>query len=201
MKQDNLSIQRERDKVFLEFPVLQTERFILKKMDETFFEPLVSLFSDKSVTKYSGSEITDVNKHVEFYMKKVDTMYSNRRGIRWAVVDKETNDFVGDVGLYNIDLYSNNTEIGYSVVKSYWRQGVATECIKEVENFAFNRLNMNRIIAMIDKNNTPSIKLVEKLGFFRDGVLREHYYNSLNNEYISICVYSIIKKDRTNTIS
>lgn len=146
-------------------------------MDETFFEPLISLFSDKSVTKYSGSEITDVNKHVEFYMKKIDTMYSNRRGIRWAVVDKETNDFVGDVGLHNIDLHSNNTEIGYSVVKSYWRQGVATECIKEVEKFAFNRLNMNRIIAMIDKNNIPSIKLDLKAKHFLllQSILQEKY--------------------------
>lgn len=196
MNQDNLSLQNEREDVFSEFPILKTERFILKKLDENYFESLVNLFLDKDVMKYSGSKVTDANKHAKFYLEKIDTMYKNKRGIRWAIVDKVTNNFIGDVGLYNIDLYSNNTEIGYTIAKNYWRQGIATECIKEIENFTFSRLNMNRIIAMIDKNNIPSVKLVEKLGFFRDGILREHYYNSLDNTYISICVYSILKRDR-----
>ena len=54
---------------------------------------------------------------------------------------------------------------------------------------------MNRIIAMIDSNNISSIKLSEKLGFNRDGILREHYYNKSKDEYINICVYSLIKSD------
>lgn len=198
MNQDNLSLQDEREKVFSEFPVLKTKRFILKKMDENYFESLVNLFSDKDVMRYSGSEVVDVDKHVKFYLEKINTMYNTKRGIRWAIIDKSTNNFIGDIGVYNIDLYSNNTEIGYTIGKSYWRHGVATECIKEIEEFAFRRLSMNRIIAMIDKNNTPSVNLAEKLGFFRDGVLREHYYNHLSKEYVSICVYSVIKSDKSN---
>lgn len=201
MDQDKLSLQNERERVFSEFPVLKTERFILEKMDENYFEPLVNMVSDKDVMKYSGSQVTDAIKHAEFYLQKIDAMYKNKKGIRWAVVDKATNNFIGDIGLYNIDLYSNNTEIGYTIARNYWRQGIATECIKEIEKFAFSRLNMNRIIAMIDKNNIPSVRLAEKLGFFRDGILREHYYNSLDNEYISICVYSILKRDRNVSLS
>ncbi|BDC02055.1 hypothetical protein CP118TE_17640 [Clostridium perfringens E] len=48
---------------------------------------------------------------------------------------------------------------------------------------------------MIDNNNISSIKLSEKLGFHKDGILREHYYNKSKDEYINICVYSLIKSD------
>lgn len=112
-----------------------------------------------------------------------------------AIVNKESNEFIGDIGFYNMDFYSNNTEVGYTIVKKFWRQGVASECIKAIENFAFNKLNMNRVIAMVNSDNISLIKLLEKLGFNKDGVLREHYYNNSKNEYISICVYSLIKND------
>ncbi|MCX0409593.1 GNAT family N-acetyltransferase [Clostridium perfringens] len=99
------------------------------------------------------------------------------------------------MGLYNIDFYSNNTEIGYTIEKNFWGKGVASECIKAIENFAFEILDMNRIIAMIDSNNISSIKLSEKLGFHKDGILREHYYNKSKDKYINIWVYSLIKSD------
>lgn len=187
--------ENKREKVFLEFPIIETERFILKEIEEKHRNNFISLFSDEDIMKYSGTEVYDPEKQVEFYFKKVKLMYKEKKGIRWAIINKESKAFIGDIGLYNIDFYSNNTEIGYTIEKNFWRKGVASECIKAIENFAFETLDMNRIIAMIDSNNISSIKLSEKLGFHRDGILREHYYNKSKDEYINICVYSLIKSD------
>ncbi|HAT4245019.1 TPA: GNAT family N-acetyltransferase [Clostridium perfringens] len=187
--------ENKREKVFLEFPIIESERFILKEIEEKHRNHFISLFSDEDIMKYSGTEVYNPEKQVEFYFKKVKLMYKEKKGIRWAIINKESKAFIGDIGLYNIDFYSNNTEIGYTIEKNFWRKGVASECIKAIENFAFKILNMNRIIAMIDSNNTSSIKLSEKLGFHKDGILREHYYNKSKDEYINICVYSLIKSD------
>ena len=187
--------ENKREKVFLEFPIIETERFILKEIEEKHSNHFISLFSDEDIMKYSGTEVYDPEKQVEFYFKKVKLMYKEKKGIRWAIINKESKAFIGDIGLYNIDFYSNNTEIGYTIEKNFWRKGVASECIKAIENFAFEILDMNRIIAMIDCNNISSIKLSEKLGFHKDGILREHYYNKSKDEYINICVYSLIKSD------
>ncbi|KIE45391.1 hypothetical protein U732_2692 [Clostridium argentinense CDC 2741] len=54
---------------------------------------------------------------------------------------------------------------------------------------------MNKIIAMIDRDNFPSIALVKKIGFCEDGVLREHYYNYQMGEYGNISVYSMLRKE------
>ncbi|MFR8732958.1 MAG: GNAT family N-acetyltransferase [Clostridium perfringens] len=187
--------ENKREKVFLEFPIIETERFILKEIEEKHKNHFISLFSDEDIMKYSGTEVYDPEKQVEFYFKKVKLMYKEKKGIRWAIINKESEAFIGDIGLYNIDFYSNNTEIGYTIEKNFWGKGVASECIKAIENFAFEILDMNRIIDMIDSNNISSIKLSEKLGFNRDGILREHYYNKSKDEYINICVYSLIKSD------
>ena len=187
--------ENKREKVFLEFPIIETERFILKEIEEKHSNHFISLFSDEDIMKYSGTEVYDPEKQVEFYFKKVKLMYKEKKGIRWAIINKESEAFIGDIGLYNIDFYSNNTEIGYTIEKNFWRKGVASECIKAIENFAFETLDINRIIAMIDCNNISSIKLSEKLGFHRDGILREHYYNKSKDKYINICVYSLIKSD------
>ena len=187
--------ENKREKVFLEFPIIETERFILKEIEEKHRNHFISLFSDEDIMKYSVKEVYDPKKQVEFYLKKIKLMYKEKKGIRWAIINKESKAFIGDIGLYNIDFYSNNTEIGYTIEKNFWRKGVASECIKAIENFAFKILNMNRIIAMIDSNNISSIKLSEKLGFHKEGILREHYYNKSKDEYINICVYSLIKSD------
>lgn len=188
-------IENKVEKSFLEFPVIETNRFLLKEISEIYREDFIKLFSDEEVMKYSGTEVSNPEKQADFYLKQVEVMYNEKKGIRWAIINKENDEFIGDIGFYNIDFYSNNTEIGYTIVKKFWRQGVASECIKAMENFAFESLNMNRIIAMIDSNNISSIKLSEKLDFHKDGVLREHYYNKSKDEYISISVYSLIKND------
>ncbi|HHD2751669.1 TPA: GNAT family N-acetyltransferase [Clostridium perfringens] len=191
----NQFLENKIEKFFLEFPIVETKRFILKEIEEKYKENFINLFSDEDVMKYSGTEVSNPEKQVDFYLKKVKVMYKEKKVIRWAIVNKESKEFIGDIGFYNMDFYSNNTEIGYTVAKKFWRQGVASECIKAIENFAFENLSMNRIVAMIDSNNISSIKLLEKLGFHRDGILREHYYNKNRDEYINICVYSVIKSD------
>lgn len=111
--------ENKREKVFLEFPIIETERFILKEIEKKHKNHFISLFSDEDIMKYSGTEVYDPEKQVEFYLKKIKLMYKEKTGIRWAIINKESKEFIGDIGLYNIDFYSNNTEIGYTIEKNF----------------------------------------------------------------------------------
>lgn len=184
-----------RDKCFEEFPTLETKRFILCRYDKSLLKDIEKLFSDKEVMKYSGTEIINAKKQANMYLDKIDVMYKNKEGIRWAIIDKISNEFLGDIGFYNIDLYSNNMEIGYTVVRNHWREKVASECIDRILKFAFKELYMNKIVAMIDKDNFPSIALIKKMGFSEDGVLREHYYNYQAGGYSNVIVYSMLERE------
>ncbi|WP_040213742.1 GNAT family N-acetyltransferase [Clostridium polynesiense] len=182
-------------KVFNNFPELITDRFYLKEISLNYRNDFIELMGDEEAMALSGTEVTDVEKQVDMYFEKVKAMYEAKKAIRWAIIDKETGEFSGEIGLYNIDFYSNNTEVGYTIKRDCWRKGIALECSRKVSEFAFQEIQMNKIIAMIDSRNRPSIKLVEKQGFHKDGVLREHYYNHKDEVYVDICVYSLLKKD------
>ena len=72
--------ENKREKVFLEFPIIETERFILKEIEEKHKNHFISLFSDEDIMKYSGTEVYDPEKQVEFYFKKVKLMYKEKKG-------------------------------------------------------------------------------------------------------------------------
>ncbi|MBU5225702.1 GNAT family N-acetyltransferase [Clostridium senegalense] len=191
----------DRNGYFKYFPFLESERFYLKEVNYSLKDEFIKMMSDDESMKNSGMEITNVEKQCDMYLKKVKNMYENKTGIRWSIIDKKTEKFLGEIGIYNIDFNSNNAEIGYSILKEYWRCGIASECILTVEEFFFNNLKMHKIIAKIDIKNTPSVKLIEKLNFYREGVLREHYFNNIEKQYISIAIYSkIINKRQTSNL-
>lgn len=94
----NQLLENKIEKFFLEFPIFETKRFILKEIEEKYKENFINLFSDEDVMKYSGTEVSNPEKQVDFYLKKVKVMYNEKKGIRWAIVNKESKEFIGDIG-------------------------------------------------------------------------------------------------------
>jgi RimJ/RimL family protein N-acetyltransferase len=184
-----------QDKFFSTFPKLETERFILKEFTHIYLPNLIKVMSDKETMKYSGMIIIDVEKQAKLFVRKVKEMYEAKKGIRWAIIDKNAGQYIGDIGFYNIDFYSNRTELGYIIFKKFWRQGIATECINRLTKFAFEEFGMHKIILMIDNRNIKSFNLANKLGFKHDGILREEYYNRYDNEYVSMNIFSKLKSE------
>ncbi|NEU04713.1 GNAT family N-acetyltransferase [Clostridium senegalense] len=193
---DNLIDYKDfRERCFSIFPTMETERFLLLKCDKAYEKDYESLLSDDEVMKYSGTEIFDLKKQIKLYLEHLINDYSNKKGIHWVIIDKVHYKFIGEIGIYNLDLYSNRCEIGYTILKKYWRNKVATECIKRVLKFAFKELYMHKVVAIIDINNDPSIKLVESLGFKEEGMLKEHYYNYKEKSYINVELWAMIRKE------
>ncbi len=185
----------KQEEFFNKYPNLETDRFILTELTDVYLSNIIEVMLDKETMEYSGMIIINAEKQAKMFLGKVNDMYKDKKGIRWAITCKGTGKYVGDIGLYNIDIYSNRTEIGYTLSKQYWRQGVATECIDRLTEFAFNEFGMNKIILMIDDRNKKSINLAKKLRFNYDGILREEYYLKDSDEYISMNIFSKLKRE------
>ncbi|MDF2880786.1 MAG: hypothetical protein K0R54_1343 [Clostridiaceae bacterium] len=185
----------DRYQYFNTLPQLETYRFYLKQLSDAYLPDLIEVMSDEETMKYSGMIIVNAEEQAKNIFKKIETTYKSKHGIRWAVIDKKTESYVGDIGFYNIDFYANHTELGYTISKKYWRQGVATECINELEKFAFTKLKLNKITLMIDDKNYKSKNLAEKLNYKYDGMLREEFYRKDTNEYINMDIYSKLKNE------
>ena len=93
------------------------------------------------------------------------------------LVRQDTAEVVGGVGLHNIRAPHGRAELGYWVAVPHWREGYALEATRAVMDVAFGRLGMHRLEAAVFEGNGPSAALLRKLGFRREGVMREKFWH------------------------
>lgn len=144
--------------------VIQTKRLILRPFQISDTEAMMRVFGDAEVMRFGDGVQTFqwVQNWIANCLKK-----NNSKNIGpWAVVPKNETDPIGYCGLFHFpDICGQpETEIGYRLAQSYWGQGYATEAVCAVRDYAFNVLHIPRLIALIDPQNTASIRVAKKAG-------------------------------------
>ncbi|MDR7076241.1 ribosomal-protein-alanine N-acetyltransferase [Neobacillus niacini] len=177
----------------MKFSSLETERLKLIKITQTHAESIFGILSLDEVTKFYGTDrftsIEDAKKLIEVFQKN----FYEKRAIRWGMVLKENNKLIGTLGLNGLQLKNKKAEIGYELHPSYWRMGYTSEAIKEVLRYTYLNLELHRIGAVVYLENQASINLLEKLGFSKEGVLRDYLYQ--NNRYHTTHMLSLLKDE------
>jgi len=170
--------------------ILETERFFLRELIEEDVDGFYELDSDPEVHRYLGnSPVSDKQKLLEI-IKYVQQQYVENSIGRWAIIDKQTNEFIGWCGLKlvkdNINNQTNYYDLGYRLIRKHWGKGIATETAKASIDYGFNVLQLKEIIAAIHCDNDASNNVVKKLGFelietfeFEDEM---HNWHKLTNE-------------------
>ncbi|WP_227397030.1 GNAT family N-acetyltransferase [Jeotgalibacillus aurantiacus] len=177
----------------MSFPELETDRLKLTMMREDFIDPYFEIMSNDEVTKFYGM---DSLKHKDDAKKIISSMkntYESKRGMRWGMVLKETGDFVGTLGLNNLNIPGKRAEIGYELAPDYWGQGITSEAVEEVLRYSFHELGLFRIGAVTYSQNEPSMKLLKRFGFEKEGILRGYLYQ--NSKSHDAVVFSLLEPD------
>lgn len=175
------------------FPKLSTERLILRKMTSNDVETLFNFWSDDEVTKYMNMNSFVNIEQASYMVNFLNKLFKNKEGIRWGIFRKEDNALIGTCGFNTWIKRSSRGEIGYELGQEYWGKGYATEALKEVIRFGFKETLLNRIEAFVVPEASRSINVLEKLGFRKEGTLREYGY--WNNRYWSEHVYALLRKE------
>lgn len=98
--------------------------------------------------------------------------FLERKDLRLLLTLKETGQLVGCSGLHRINWEARKFEIGYWVRTSFSKQGLITEAVDAITNYAIEELQANRIEIRCDERNTPSANVDKRLGFTLEGLLR-----------------------------
>lgn len=101
----------------------------------------------------------------------LELVSQNRMGYVFAIYDDETFIGVGSV-VPQADVYHNSAEIGYWLGEPFWHKGYATEAVKLLTRYVFDKLNLIRIYAGVFAGNTASMKVLEKAGYRLEAVLQ-----------------------------
>ncbi len=179
---------------FQALPVLETERLILRQITESVNDGRDSLefINDYSVYRFWGlyDEKNDTNGRRK-PKKKIQTDYHYRatmkeykagRELSWLMELKETGRVIGEIVLYDFKL-KKQADIGYRISKRYWGQGFATEAGEAIVNFAFSDLELNRIQIRCFTDNPGSVRIAEKLGFQKEGLIRKGVIINVITDY------------------
>ena len=149
----------------LQTTVLETERLILRRLTMDDLDALAVLYRDPDVRKYFPEGALTYDETKEELAWIIDVYYGQYGFGLWATIHKETGALIGRCGLipWTID-GQQEVEVAYMLAKEYWGQGLATEAAQAIVRYAFDFLQLSRLICLIDAENRASKAVAEKIG-------------------------------------
>jgi ribosomal-protein-alanine N-acetyltransferase len=180
-------------KIFANIPTISTERLVLRRIKGDDVEDMYEYSSDARVTEYlTWSPHPDKTYTLE-YISYLQSRYRTGDFYDWAVVLKDSGKMIGTCGFTRFDYANNSAEIGYVLNTEYHGQGIATEAVKKVLEFGFEKLCLNRIEGKYMVENAASRRVMEKCFMTFEGVRREGML--IKGRYRNVGVCSILKKE------
>jgi RimJ/RimL family protein N-acetyltransferase len=163
--------------------VIETERLLLREIIPEDVDNLFILDSDPEVHRYLGNRPMKRKQEAEAVIEFIRQQYRENGIGRWAVVEKENNQFLGWAGLKYVTEPMNGHiyyyDLGYRLIRSCWGSGIATEAAIASRNYAFTVLKINTLYASAHVDNGASNRILQKIGF----LFQEHY--SYENELVN----------------
>ncbi len=175
------------------FPELITERLILRQISNDDVAGFFKLRSNPEVMRYIPRPLSKTEQEIIDFFNVGEELYEKGEMINFAIALKQTNKFIGSIGFYRTKWHANRTEVGYILDPDHKGNGYVHEALKEMIRFAFHEIGFHSIEAIIDPRNTPSINVIERAGFVKEGHLKESDF--WNGEYIDCLIYSLINKN------
>lgn len=145
--------------------MIETQRLILRQWKEQDFPLFAKMNGSPTVMKYFENTLSQ-NKSDEL-ANRIKNLIAERGWGLWALEEKTTGHFMGFVGLNDAPetlLCSPAVEIGWRLSDAFWGKGYASEAALEILDFAFNSLKLEKVVSFTATINTPSIKVMERIG-------------------------------------
>jgi ribosomal-protein-alanine N-acetyltransferase len=148
--------------------ILETERLLLREILPTDAEAMFALDNNPNVHRYLGNKTVETIEQCQGYIESIRNQYIQNGIGRFAVVLKETNEVIGWSGIKFITEYENDHinfyDIGYRLQEKHWGKGYASESAKAWLDYGFNEMNIPKMYASANKENSGSIKILKKIG-------------------------------------
>ena len=175
------------------FPVITTNRLILRELTNQDAEALHKYWSDSDVLEYlSLDPFTSIQESLDM-IGILKNLYGDSQGARWVITLKDSGKIIGTCGFHNFKSEHRRVEMGYELGKEYWNLGIMTEALQAIIYYGFNTMQYNRIEAFVNFGNARSKKILEKNGFKLDGLLREYEFN--RGKFVDQYCYSLLKSE------
>lgn len=174
-------------------PTLSTERLRLRPFADADAEALFALHSNAYVLRYWDSPPWSEPARAERFIAACRQMAEDGTGARLAMERSSDATFLGWCSLSRWNPDFRSASMGYCLNEDAWGHGYATEAARAVLRWAFDTLDLNRVQAETDTRNLASARVLEKLGFTREGTLREDCV--VNGDVSDSWVFGLLRRE------
>jgi ribosomal-protein-alanine N-acetyltransferase len=175
------------------YPTLTTERLILREVVAEDAEDLLVFRGDPEVQRYNLVPMRNVQEALSL-VRTMQAWYDSRYAVQWGITLRDEKRVLGLCGLHDWNRRHRRASLGYDLARSHWGQGIATEAVRAVLRFGFEQWNLNRIEAITVVDNDRSIRLLERLGFHREGV-RRGYSLEEDGHFHGSALYGLLRSE------
>lgn len=177
---------------FTPFPILETERLILRRVDNTDVNEIFALRSNPDTMKYIPRPLVKTTEDALEHIAMMEGKIENNEGINWAITVKGNPKLIGVIGHYRIKPEDYRAEIGYMLLPEFNGKGIISEAVKEVVVYGFKIMKLHSIEAIIAPENYASARVLEKNGFIKEAHLKENQF--YEGRFLDTVIYSILNK-------
>jgi [ribosomal protein S5]-alanine N-acetyltransferase len=173
--------------------ILSTERLWLREINPQVYRALFTAGCNDQIMQVLGlTSAYELEMERQRYQQGMTTF--NLSFKNFQLIDKKTQRIIGSCGFHTWILYHHRAEIGYEIFDDTLKgKGLMSEAIQPVIAFGFEQMGLHRIEALVEPSNQPSLKLVKKLGFREEGLLKQHYLK--DHAFEDSVMFALLKEE------
>lgn len=177
---------------FTPFHNLETERLLLRRVDNNDLKEVFALRSNPETMKYIPRPLVTTDEEALAHIAMIESKIESNEGINWAITYKGDPKLIGIIGHYRIKPEHYRAEIGYMILPEFNGMGIVTEAVQEVVKYGFEVMKLHSIEAVIDPDNLGSAKVLEKNNFKKEAHFIENEF--FNGRFLDSAIYTILNK-------
>lgn len=156
-------------------PTLDAPRVRLRWLEDGDVDGLFAVFSDEAMMRYWSTAAMQARAEAEALLASIRKGFAERTAFQWGVERKQDGRLLGTCTLFHLHAANARAEVGYALASAYWKNGYMLEALTALLDHAFGPMGLRRLEADVDPRNASSMRILGKLGFREEGLLRERW--------------------------
>jgi ribosomal-protein-alanine N-acetyltransferase len=155
---------------------IRTERLVLRPTDPADALAALDIYSDDATMEFWSNEPISTLAEAKLLIQEDVKWAASESTCNWAIALPDSNQYIGKISLFQISKQNRRAEVGYLLGRQHWGKGYMTEALTAVLPYAFDELKLHRIEVDTDPENAPSLALLNKFGFVREGLFKDRWF-------------------------
>ena len=176
-------------------PTIHGERVVLRWLEDDDVDDLLGIFGDPEVMRYWSSPPLADRTAAAALLAEIREFFARHTLYQWGVALPDEGTVIGTCTLTSFHAESARAEIGFALGREHWGRGYMSDAVAALLDYAFGPLGLRRLEADVDPRNGPSLRLLERVGFRREGLLRERWVT--DGEVQDSIFFGLLRRERS----